>query len=192
MTDPTEITPDPTQDYALAAQADRSNLSIELTWGLIEAMRVGAQAFAEALPTRLDERTVSEMFDIIRSNRENLSPRKYDPLHDDPPFPPDPAGSAPLAQQKLASLVFLSAVGRINAEYGRGATSEEITEFALKAGYERGNSVNGWTTRPGKKSGAIELDEDKNRWLNEDGRNSVYRHAKSLNLEIVGDIYPLP
>ncbi len=49
----------------------------------------------------------------------------------------------------MATVAYLGAIGRLNAEEGRGVFSKEITEFAKRAGYMNGAAVNGWNSRPG-------------------------------------------
>jgi hypothetical protein len=114
----------------------------------------------------------------------------FDPLNDVPPFPPNPAPGAAEAQQQIAWITYLGAIGRINAEKRRGATSQEVSEFAKKAGYSGGNAVNGWNSRPGSPR-AIE-NQDGARWLNDESLKWIGGLASKLGIELEGEFATVP
>jgi hypothetical protein len=157
---------------------------------LIKAARAAAEAFLAAL----DEAGI-----ISGSGGEQNVPKhdladgpvEYDPLHDDPPFPTNPGPGAPEAHQKMAYVAYLGAIGRLNAEEGRGAAGAEITEFAKRAGYRNGAAVNGWNSRPGSPR-AIELDESGGRFLNEEALSWINKDATRLGIKLVGEFATVP
>ena len=145
---------------------------------LTQAFRAAAVAFIATL----DEATGT----ITPAGSDDTALIEYDPLKDQPPFTPNPQSSATLAQQKLATITFLGAIARTYAEEGRGAVTKEISAFAKKAGYSGGNAVNGWTSRSGSPR-AVEVNEDGERFLNEDSMTSLLSHAADLGIKLVGE-----
>jgi hypothetical protein len=111
-------------------------------------------------------------------------PIEYDPLHDNPPFPANPKEGAPDAHKRMAYVAYLGAVGRLNAEEGRGASGKEIAEFAKRAGYSGGAAVNGWNSRTGSPR-AIELDENGGRFMNGAALGWIQKDAAKLGLKLV-------
>jgi hypothetical protein len=150
---------------------------------LTDALRAAAEAFLASLngPTP-----------IVPAAAQNgpAGPIAYDPLNDAPPFTPNPVPGAPEAQQQIAWITYLGAIGRINAEKGRGATSQEVSEFAKKAGYSGGNAVNGWNSRPGSPR-AIE-NQDGARWLNDETLEWIGELATKLGIELEGEYDSVP
>lgn len=142
---------------------------------LVKAARAAAEAFIATLDAEASSPTASTSTDSIT---------KYDPLHDNPPFTANPHGTE--SQRALAYITYLGAVGRLNAEEARGATSKEVSEFAKKAGYSDGKAVNGWNSRPGSPRSIENLDG--HRFLSEVGRQWLEREATKLGLTLVGEI----
>lgn len=153
---------------------------------LIKAARAAAESFLAALdeaegrsPSKVAEGQVTPS-DLI----------EYDPLHDEPPFTPNPAKSATLEQQQLAWVTYLGAIGRLNADEGRGASSTEISEFAKKAGYSGGNAVNGWNSRATSPR-AVEV-VDGARFLNSEALAWITKDAAKLGIKLVGEFATVP
>lgn len=153
---------------------------------LIKAARAAAEAFLAALDEAEGVITPRSM------NEEHQSDElvEYDPLHDLPPFVPNPQKGAPRAQQQLAWITYLGAIGRLNAEEGRGAVSKEVSEFAKKAGYSGGAAVNGWNSRDGS-TRAIEVEEGA-RFLNAQALGWIQTDAKKLGIKLVGEFQTVP
>lgn len=153
---------------------------------LIKAARAAAEAFLAALDeaqgiTPIKAPTVGD------SAGELI---EYDPLHDAPPFVPNPQKNAPLAQQQMAWITYLGAIGRLYAEEGRGAVSKEISEFAKKAGYSGGAAVNGWNSREGSPR-AIEI-ADGARFLNSAALDWITKDAEKLGITLTGEFKTVP
>src|SRR5688572_21105615 len=91
---------------------------------LLKAARAAAEAFLAALDEA--EGIVPPKASVGEAHADERV--EYDPLHDPPPFVPNPQKSAPQAQQQMAWITYLGAIGRLNAEEGRGAASKEISE----------------------------------------------------------------
>lgn len=144
---------------------------------LTKAARAAAIAFIESLDEATGFTPTSG-----KSNVDGLI--EYDPLHDEPPFTPNPTGTE--AQKRLSVLTYLGAISRLNHEEGRGASSAEVSEFAKKAGYSGGNSVNGWNSREGSVR-AIEVIEGA-RFLNESALPAIHKDAMQLGIKIVGEL----
>lgn len=157
---------------------------------LIKAARAAAEAFLAALD---EDGIFAEFGDEQTTPKHDLSdgPVEYDPLHDDPPFPTNPGRRAPEAHQWMASVAYLGAIGRLNAEQSRGAVGEEIAEFATRAGYRNGAAVNGWNSRPSSPR-AIELDENGARFLNDDALGWITKLATKLGIKLVGEFATVP
>ena len=153
---------------------------------LIKAARAAAEAFLAAL----DE---AEGITPVKAPSDgNLAdePVEYDPLHDAPPFVPNPQKNAPQTQQQMAWVTYLGAIGRLNAEEGRGAVSKEVSEFAKKAGYAGGAAVNGWNSREGSPR-AIEV-VDGARFLNSAALVWIMKDAEKLGIKLVGEYATVP
>lgn len=162
----------------------------ESTYGaatLIRAARAAAEAFLAALDEDGTPQVPAKQAEPLQQSADEVI--EYDPLTDEPPFPPDPSPSAARAAQQMASLTYLGAVARINASEGRGATSKEITKYAKKAGYTDGKAVNGWNSRPTSQR-AIENIEGE-RYLNASAHEWLSELADELGIKINGDITPL-
>lgn len=153
---------------------------------LIKAARAAAEAFLAALDEA--EGIVPSKTPAAEDHADE--PAEYDPLHDDPPFAPNPGKGAPLAQQQLAWITYLGAIGRLNAEEGRGAVSKEVSEFAKKAGYSGGAAVNGWNSREGSPR-AIEI-VDGARFLNSAAMEWITKDALKLGMTLVGEFATVP
>lgn len=151
---------------------------------LIRAHRAAALAFLAVL----DEAT-GDSPNVAAGQASGGELIKYDPLHDSPPFTPNPGAGASEAQRQMAYITYLGAIGRLNAEEGRGATSKEISEFAKKAGYSGGNAVNGWNSRPGSPRGVENIDGE--RFLNRETLKWMKKDAAKLGIELVGEISTL-
>ena len=151
---------------------------------LIRAARAAAEAFIAALdevePTTASpgERTATR--DLI----------EYDPLRDEPPFTPNPTMAATAAQQLMAWITYLGAIGRLNFEEGRGANPKEVSEFAKKAGYSGGNAVNGWNSRPGSPRLVENINGE--RFLNTAGLTGIKKDATKLGIKLLGEFAPIP
>lgn len=146
---------------------------------LTKALAAAARAFLATL-----EPTTTPLSIVPRVNGDNDETLFYDPLTDEPPYPAKPKGTAD--EEKMTSLAFLGAVARINAEKKRGATSEEVTFYARKAGYSGGNAVTGWnSTKTGSKRVIENIDGY--RILNEGGHRYVKELAKELGISLHGD-----
>lgn len=158
------------------------------TYGADSLLTKALRAAAEAFLATLDEATGKTLQAAPGQPVELI---EYDPLHDDPPFTPNPQKTAPESQQKLASITFLGAIARIYAEEGRGANAKEISKFAKKAGYSGGNSVNGWNSRAGSLR-AVELDDNQARFLNAGSLESIQKHAEELGIKLVGEYKAVP
>jgi hypothetical protein len=156
----------------------------------VEALTKAARAAAEAFIAALDEATGHFPNKAAAVYSEPGDEIEFDPLHDEPPFMPDPKASAPRAQQEMAWITYLGAIGRLNAEEGRGALSKEIADFARKAGYSGGNAVNGWNSRAGSPR-AIEKVGDE-RFLNNAALDGIKKDAAKLGIKIVGEISTVP
>jgi hypothetical protein len=153
---------------------------------LIKAARAAAEAFLTALDEA--EGIVPIKAPAGEPNAAELV--EYDPLRDAPPFVPNPQKNAPLAQQQMAWITYLGAIGRLNAEDGRGAVSKEISEFAKKAGYSGGAAVNGWNSREGSPR-AIEI-VDGARFLNSAALGWITKDAAKLGIKLVGEFATVP
>jgi hypothetical protein len=167
-------------------QGDKMNTNTYGTETLIKAMRAAAEAFLAAL----DEATGHSPAKPTAEQAQTGGVIEYDPLRDEPPFTPDPKEGATEAQKRLAYVTYLGAIGRLNAEEGRGATSKEIPEFAKKAGYSDGKAVNGWNSRPSSPRAIENLDGE--RFLNEEGRKWILKDAEKLGIRLVGEIAAVP
>lgn len=152
-----------------------------------EALIKAARAAAEAFLATLDEAT-GHMPTPAPAQAEAGQLVEYDPLNDEPPFAPDPNGTEP--QKRLAYITYLGAIGRLNADEGRGATSKEIPEFAKKAGYSDGKAVNGWNSRPSSPRAVENVDGE--RFLNIEGRKWIEDDAKKLGIKLKGEIDAVP
>lgn len=153
---------------------------------LIKAVRAAAEAFLAAL----DEAEGVVPSNALADEHKTDQLVEYDPLHDAPPFVPNPQKNAPVAQQQLAWVTYLGAVGRLNADEGRGAMSKEISEFAKKAGYSGGAAVNGWNSREGSPR-AIEI-VDGARFLNSAALGWIMKDAEKLGIKLIGDFETVP
>lgn len=114
----------------------------------------------------------------------------YDPLHDEPPFEPNPKEGAGDAQNWMASVAYLGAIGRFYSELGRGARAAEVSEFAKRARYSGGNAVNGWNSRKDSPR-AIEMINGE-RLLNHEALAWIKKDAAKLGLRLVGEFKTVP
>lgn len=151
---------------------------------LIKAARAAAKAFLATL----DEATGYVPAKAASGQDGATEPIEYDPLSDEPPFTPNPNGTG--AQQQMAWITFLGAIARLNADEGRGARSDEISEFAKKAGYSGGNAVNGWNSRSNSPRNVENLDGA--RFLNDAALGWITREAAKLGIKLVGEFATVP
>lgn len=151
------------------------------------AMRAAAQAFLAALDG-LDE---SPGTAPAATAATAGAPIEYDPLVDPVPLPQDPAHDAPRAHKAMASVTYVGAIARINATEGRGATTDEVRTYALKAGYPDARAVNGWADRPGSEDRAIK-NIDGLRYVKADALEWLHGVAAEIGIKLVGDCSPLP
>lgn len=158
---------------------------------LIKAARSAAEAFLAALDEEGDDGSGSGGPQDAAKPDFSEGPIEYDPLHDDPPFPANPKEGAPEAHKQMAYVTYLGAIGRLNAEEGRGVIGKEISEFAKRAGYSGGAAVNGWNSRTGSPR-AIELDENGGRFLNDAALGWIKKDAAKLGLTLVGEFATVP
>lgn len=153
---------------------------------LIKAARAAAEAFL----AELDRAAGAPPGEAAEGQAGAGDPIEYDPLHDEPSFPPNVGRSATSRQRQMATITYLGAIGRLNAEEGRGANSKEISEFAKKAGYLGGNAVNGWNSRPGSPR-AVEI-VDGARFLKAEALASIKKDAAKLGIKLVGEFATVP
>ncbi len=151
------------------------------------ALAAGARAFLKALDNQASAQPVPPAVEKRISMAYGAAVR-FDPLTDEPPLLVNPVGSK--QEQKMTSLTYLGAIARINAAAKRGATTDEVAEFAKKAGYPDGRAVSGWNSRSDSRRVIENLDGA--RILNDDGHNYIQELAADLNITIVGDVTPLP
>ena len=154
---------------------------------LTRALRAGAEAFLAVLNSEGDRPAPPGA--VASSGGGELI--GFDPLTDPVPLPQDPAPYAPEAQRKMAWVTYLGAIARINASEGRGATTDEVRKYALKAGYPDARAVNGWADREGSADRAIKNIQGA-RYLKADSRDWVLEMAAELGIAIKGDTTPLP
>ena len=151
------------------------------------AMRAAAQAFLASLdgleesPRTPPAATATAAGELIQ----------YDPLVDPVPLPQDPAHDAPRAHKGMASVTYVGAIARINATEGRGATTDEVRKYALKAGYPDARAVNGWADRPGSEDRAIK-NIDGLRYVKADSLEWLHGVAAEIGIKLVGDYSPPP
>lgn len=157
---------------------------------LVRALSAAAHAFLAELEPPAQ---------TIAQNASTQAPTvdvvEWDPLYGPPPFPADPNSTAVDARDRkdIAVIAFLGGIARVNAEFGRGATSEEIRQFALNGGYSRGNAVNGWNSND-RAHGAVEVRQGKQRFLNSAGHETHLRPAierQARRLRVIGDMTPI-
>lgn len=123
-----------------------------------------------------------------REEKGGDAPVEYDPLIDELPYPANPKGSPD--EERMATVAYLGAIARINAEKKRGATSEEVTYYARKSNYSGGNAVTGWNTPKSGKRRSID-NRDGFRILNEKGHDFLQAEANALGITLTGDYTPI-
>lgn len=153
-----------------------------------ETLIKAARAAAEVFMATLDEAAGTVPPKVASGNAGTDELIEYDPLHDEPPFTADPKGTE--AHMRMAYVTYLGAIGRLNAEEGRGANPEEISEFAKRAGYSGGNAVNGWNSRAGSPRTVENMDGA--RFLNDAGLKGITKDAAKIGIKIVGQIATVP
>lgn len=156
---------------------------------LVRALTAAAQAFLAEL-----EHPDRNILQKGAPKSPNADIVEWDPLYGPPPFPADPKSTAVDArdQKDMAVIAFLGGIARVNAEFGRGAESDEIREFAVNGGYSGGNAVNGWNSND-RANGAVEVRQGKRRFLNDAGHDSHLRPAierQARRLRVIGDMTP--
>lgn len=87
------------------------------------------------------------------------TPRVWDPETDEPWVRPRVVGTR--EEQDWCCLTYLGGIYAINRRYGRGASSAEVRDYAVKAGYRDGRAVTAWS----KGAGPTYNDETKQRWI---------------------------
>lgn len=151
---------------------------------LIRAAQAAAEAFLAALDEPTSTADPATTFQVVTEG----SHPAYDPLHDNPPRKVDPKGSE--LEQLMAHVAYLGAIGRLNADEGRGATSKEISGFARRAGYADGRVVNGWNSRAGSPRAIENIDGE--RFLNAEGLKWIQADADKLGIDLQGDFATVP
>ncbi|GAA1373660.1 hypothetical protein [Luteococcus sanguinis] len=107
----------------------------------------------------------------------------WDPETDLPLGKPKVIGTR--EEQDWCSLTYLGGIYAINRRYGRGATSQEVSRYAQKAGYKDGRAVTAWS----KGDGPTFNDENKQRWISSQGASFwVHRLAESLGFRLPSDL----
>lgn len=154
---------------------------------LTSALAAAARAFLTAFDNQPSAQPVAPVVDK-RISMAYGAAVKFDPLTHEPPLPVNPVGSK--QEQKMTSLTYLGAIARINAATKRGATTDEVAEFAKKAGYPDGRAVSGWNSRSNSRRVIENLGGA--RILNDSGHAYIQELAADLNISIVGDVTPLP
>lgn len=154
------------------------------------ALLKAARAAAETFLAVLDEMTGPALGKVADGETGTTQLVEYDPLNDEPPFTPNPGPAATRAQQQLAWITYLGAIGRLNAEENRGADAKEVSMFAKKAGYSGGNAVNGWNSREGSPR-AIEV-LDGARFLNDEALAAIQKDAAQIGIKLVGEFSTVP
>ena len=152
---------------------------------LTAALRAAAQAFLTALEGQAQP--VPAPPRVTRAADGQLI--EYDPLVDPVPFAADPTSAEP-AKRGMATVTYVGALARINASEGRGATTEDVREYALKAGYADARAVSGWADRPGSEDRAIK-NIDGLRYVKPDSIAWLHGVAAKLGIKLVGDYTPL-
>jgi hypothetical protein len=120
---------------------------------------------------------------------------EWDPLYGAPPFTANPNSASFEARDEkdMAVIAYLGGIARVNAEFERGARSDEISAFAVAAGYSGGNAVNGWNSND-RAQGAVEVRAGKERFLNRAGHESHLKPAierQSRRLRVTGNMTPI-
>lgn len=154
---------------------------------LTKALRAGAEAFLAVL----DAGDTPPAPPVMVERRGDGELIEYDPLTDPVPLPQDPAPYAPKAQRQMAWVTYLGAIARINASQGRGANTDEVRKYALKAGYPDARAVNGWADREGSEDRAVR-NIDGARYLKADSLPWIHEMAAEIGIELKGDFTPLP
>lgn len=116
---------------------------------------------------------------------------EYDPLTDPVPLPQSKAPGAPRAQKAMADITYLGAIARINATEGRGATTDEVRKYAIKAGYPDARAVNGWNDREGSEDRAIK-NINGARYVKADALQWIHEIAAEIGIKLKGDCAPIP
>lgn len=107
----------------------------------------------------------------------------WDPETDPPFVTPRVVGTR--EEQDWCCLTYLGGIYAINKRYGRGASSTEVREYAIKAGYRDGRAVTAWS----KGNGATQNDANKQRWVNANGVDHwVKGLAAKLGLRLPADL----
>lgn len=106
----------------------------------------------------------------------------FDPLTDEPPRMANPTGTR--EQRMMAYLAYLGAIYAINKREDRGATPGEVARHAIRAGYEDGRGVSGFSN----KGGATYRAEDGTRWVNEDGVDWLKKLQNELGIDLPDDL----
>lgn len=150
---------------------------------LTMALKAAAEAFLHALDS---DQSPPQVSTTTRTPAPEVL--EYDPLRDQPPFPPKVFGTR--EERELCSLTYLGAIGRINTEEKRGATTDEVRKYAIKAGYDNARAVNGWNHSKGPQ--ACIANVDGKRILTETGYEWALQCAENLNITIAGGITLLP
>ncbi|MCX6399339.1 MAG: hypothetical protein NTX33_05340 [Propionibacteriales bacterium] len=154
----------------------------------VDALTQALEAAARAFIASLDGGTKPTV--TAPRSLDDGTPIKFDPLYDEPPLPFKVKGTH--EESLMSTVIYLGAIGRINGEKRRGANAQEVSTYAKKAGYSRGNDVNGWNLRKGvSREGSAITVVDGLRYLHAGTHEWVRDLASQLNIEIVGDFTPL-
>lgn len=161
-----EITRQKLRDIADASRALTRSLDHLLADASVVALPGGAgRADSAAIDAATDKRNV------------------WDPEMDAPHVAPKVVGTR--EEQDWCCLTYLGGIYAINKRYGRGASKDEVREYAMRAGYRDGRAVTAWS----KGNGATQNDEDRQRWVNANGVDIwVKRLASKLGLTLPDDL----
>jgi len=105
----------------------------------------------------------------------------FDPLTDEPPLALDPIGTS--QQQNMSWLTYIGAIRAINQREGRGATRDEVVQYAKKAGYPDGRGVSGFSNK-----GGATYSENGTRWVNKGGVDWLTKLQVKLGVTLPADL----
>ena len=110
----------------------------DVTNALLLALARSARAFADSIEAGIVPAPLEDSRKVTAGG-----PVTFDPRTEPPPRTANPSGT--LEEQKMAYLTYLGAVRLINKTEDRGANRDEVRKYAMKAGYENGRAVNGFS-----------------------------------------------
>ncbi len=141
---------------------------------LLAGLALGARAFADAITQHLQDGAPAALQGGSVGAHDIVD---FDPRTDDPPYSADPKGNH--VERDMAYLTYLGGVMLINLSEGRGATGDEVSKLAKRAGYSNGRAVNGFSV-----NGVSTQAKADGRWVTDGGRGWVMKLAKSLGVRL--------